>query len=99
MADKNSSPNCKLLLIICSTLLAVAPSPTNGAAFTGVAGANVVKPTRPDPHICGDLHIRSFVKDLRVLEPCEMIAGSLSIALMDESEHGEFEKFSFPRLK
>lgn len=52
-----------------------------------------------EPFICNEMHLRSHVDDMKHLENCEVIGGPLSIALMDNSEVGAFEKLSFPKLK
>lgn len=77
----------KLLFIVFAVVV------INGAQATASAVASA------DPHICDDKHFRNDFTFFNNLTNCEIVAGSISIALMDRIKVGEFEKWSFPKLK
>lgn len=48
---------------------------------------------------CKSTDIRNEAKNLMSLENCTVIAGSLTIVLIESENGTEFEKYSFPKLK
>lgn len=59
----------------------------------------IVVPTASStPDICGSMDIRNEVSQLRKLENCSMIEGSLQILLMFSSKCEDFHGLSFPKL-